>query len=126
MLAPRTIICRVCRAIAARAATPTARLPRSYLKKREAAEKQLEIELTGTYTNPFAGDVDEIVNPITGEKTKIKKPDSDDDGMGTYKSPNAPKKDGDGDDTPPDASGIDVDDVDDEGKSNIDVLSDLL
>lgn len=113
----------------ATAAPTRARAPlRSVFKRREIEEMQKEIELTGSYINPFAGDVEEIVDPITGEKTKLKKKKArEDDGMGNPvpdPSPNAPK--GDGDDGADGAGGIDVDDIDDEGKSNLDVLSDLL
>lgn len=93
------------------------------MKSRDQLEMQREIELTGTYVNPFAGDVEETTDPITGETTKVDKtpsagdPEEDDDG------PQIGGTAGQGG-GPPRPAG--EDDVDDDGKSGIDILKDLI
>ncbi|KAJ1625414.1 hypothetical protein T492DRAFT_1040042 [Pavlovales sp. CCMP2436] len=78
--------------------------------RRDAEEMRQEIELTGTYVNPSAKDVEEIENAETGEKKKIKK---------KKKSKNDPND--------PNAGGpANNDGLDDDGKTDVDVLKDLL
>jgi len=87
---------------------------------------QREIDLTGSYVNPYAGDIEEIVDPITGEKKKFEQKNQNRPnipGLGGEAPTDEPSGGGDDDDS---GEGGGIDDVDEQGKSNLDVLKDLL
>lgn len=102
------------------------------MKSRDELERQREIELTGTYVNPFAGDVDEIIDPITGEKKKLEKkpqkPPDEFDGPDGAPGDSPATPDGDGTPPPPryQAVGDDEEPGDDDDKDGMDLLKDLL
>jgi hypothetical protein len=93
------------------------------MKERDAAEIRREIEMTGTYVNPFAGDVEEIVDPITGQKKKLeKKPQakkSDDPDALPTSAPPPPT------DSPTPDAGVSTAE-EETNESNLDVLDELL
>eukprot|EP00286_Rhodomonas_abbreviata_P000835 CAMPEP_0181288536 /NCGR_PEP_ID=MMETSP1101-20121128/387_1 /TAXON_ID=46948 /ORGANISM="Rhodomonas abbreviata, Strain Caron Lab Isolate" /LENGTH=141 /DNA_ID=CAMNT_0023392669 /DNA_START=560 /DNA_END=982 /DNA_ORIENTATION=+ len=45
-----------------------------WMKEQEKKDIEEEIQMTGTYINPGAGNVEASIDPITGKKIQIKKP----------------------------------------------------
>ena len=43
-----------------------------WMKEQEQKDIEEEIEMTGTYINPGAGNVESSIDPITGKKIEIK------------------------------------------------------